>query len=80
MVSWRGADYQKDQPLIRCLEFPPHPNDGACLRDEASIKSLKCGVGGAVQVAEHMAEPCKEGVYCGGPTGPTTVPSSSLPS
>lgn len=57
LASWRGAGYQKDQALIRRLEFPPHPNDGASLRDEASIKSLKCGVGGTVQVGEDMAEP-----------------------
>lgn len=46
MGSWVEVGYQKAQALIGCLEFQPRPNDGACVCDAASVKSVQNGVAG----------------------------------
>ena len=92
--SWTRAGQQKEQARIRNLELHPHPtssregrrvgnrvHDWPCLCEEASIKSPKCGAGGA-SAGEH-AKMLGEWLACRGHEAlgsfPSTLSYTSLP-
>ena len=90
---WMGAGHQKDQVMIRRLEFSgPGPifqkgagkgiPDCSCLCDEASIKLPRAQHSASFWVAEHrkaLGERDREGPGAPWPI-PHTLPCASLPS